>query len=213
MPTTTLALLPDWLDATKILHSLGPYALIGTLLIIFAECGLLVGFFLPGDSLLFTAGLLVANGVIKVPLVLVCLLVVIAACVGNIVGYGIGYRAGPAIFNRPDSRLFKREYVDKTAEFFGRFGARAIVLARFVPIVRTFITVSAGVGRMDFRRYATYTTIGGIGWGVGVTVLGYYLGQIAVIRAHIELMLVAVVLVSVIPIGIELLRVRAHERR
>lgn len=213
MPTTTLALLPDWLDATEILHSLGPYALIGTLLIIFAECGLLIGFFLPGDSLLFAAGLLVANNVIKVPLLLVCVLVVTAACVGNIVGYGIGYRAGPAIFSRPDSRLFKREYVDKTHDFFDRFGARAIVLARFVPIVRTFITVSAGVGRMDFRRYAIYTTIGAIGWGAGVTVLGYYLGQIALIRDHIELMLVLVVLVSVIPIGIELLRVRGRARR
>jgi membrane-associated protein len=211
--TTNLALLPDWLDAQHILDTLGPYALIGVLIIVFAECGLLVGFFLPGDSLLFTAGLLVANGAIGTPLWLVCVLIVISACAGNLVGYGIGYRAGPAIFNRPDSRLFKREYVDKTHAFFERYGARAIVLARFVPIVRTFITAIAGVGRMDFRRYATYTTLGGILWGAGVTVLGYFLGQIAFIRDNIEAMLILIVLVSVIPIGVELLRARSQHRR
>ncbi|GAA4998909.1 VTT domain-containing protein [Actinopolymorpha pittospori] len=212
-PTTTLALLPDWLDAQKILDTLGPYALVGVLIIIFAECGLLIGFFLPGDSLLFTAGLLVANGAIKAPLWLVCLLVAIAACVGNVVGYGIGYRVGPAVFGKGDSRLFKREYVEKTHAFFTRYGARAIVLARFVPIVRTFITVTAGVGRMDFRRFITYTTIGGVIWGAGVTALGYFLGQVSVIRSNIELMLVVVVLISVVPIGLEFLRVRAMERR
>ena len=212
-PTHNLALLPDWLDPQQILDTFGPYALIGVLIIVFAECGLLIGFFLPGDSLLFTAGLLVATGTIKAPLWLVCLLVVIAACVGNLVGYAIGYRAGPAIFSRPDSRLFKQEYVDKTHAFFERYGARAIVLARFVPIVRTFITVIAGVGRMDFRRYALYTTIGGVLWGAGVTVLGYFLGQIEVIRDNIDLMLIAIVLVSVVPIGVELLRARAALRR
>lgn len=204
--------MPDWLDAHKILETLGPYALIGVLIIVFAECGLLIGFFLPGDSLLFTAGLLVANGAIKAPLWLVALLIVVAACAGNLLGYGIGYRAGPAIFSRPDSRLFKREYVEKTHGFFEKYGARAIVLARFVPIVRTFITVIAGVGRMDFRRYATYTTIGGVLWGAGVTVLGYFLGQIEAVRTNIELMLIVIVLVSVIPIGIEVLRARVKAR-
>lgn len=213
MSTTNLALLPDWLDAQHILDSLGPYALIGVLIIVFAECGLLVGFFLPGDSLLFTAGLLVANGAIGTPLWLVCILIVVSACAGNLVGYGIGYRAGPAIFNRPDSRLFKREYVDKTHAFFERYGARAIVLARFVPIVRTFITVIAGVGRMDFRRYAVYSTIGGILWGAGVTVLGYFLGQIAFVRDNIEAMLILIVLVSVIPIAVEFLRAWSQKRR
>ncbi|SDR78168.1 DedA family protein [Actinopolymorpha singaporensis] len=211
-PTTTLALLPSWLDAQQILHTLGPYALVGVLLIIFAECGLLVGFFLPGDSLLFTAGLLVATGSIGAPLWLVCVLVAIAATVGNLVGYGIGFRAGPRVFGRPDSRLFKREYVDKTQDFFDKYGARAIVLARFVPIVRTFITVTAGVAKMDFRRYATYTSVGAVIWGAGVTVLGFFLGRIEVIRSNIELMLVAVVLVSVVPIGLEFLRMRAAHR-
>jgi membrane-associated protein len=213
VPTTNLALLPDWLDATHILNALGPYAMVGVLIIVFAECGLLIGFFLPGDSLLFTAGLMVAIGSIKMPLVWFCLLIVISACAGNLVGYGIGYKAGPAIFNKPDSRLFKQEYVDKTHAFFDRYGARAIVLARFVPIVRTFITVTAGVGRMDFRKYAIYSTVGGVLWGAGVTVLGYFLGQIAFIRANIEAMLILIVLVSVIPIAIELIRARVAGRR
>ncbi len=213
MPTPRLALLPDWLDPQQILDTLGPYALLGALIIVFAECGLLIGFCMPGDSLLFTVGLLVATDVIDTPLWLTCLLISISACVGNLVGYGIGYRAGPAIFRRPDSRLFKQEYVDKTHEFFDRWGASAIVLARFVPIVRTFITVTAGVGRMDFRRYAFYSTVGGILWGTGVTVLGYFLGQIAFIREHIDLILILVVLLSVIPIGFEILRARAKARR
>jgi membrane-associated protein len=207
------ALGPDWLDPQKILDALGPYALVGVLVIVFVECGLLLGFFLPGDSLLFTAGLLIATGFIDTPLWLACLLIVIAACTGNLLGYAIGYRAGPAIFNREDSRLFKRQYVDKTHEFFERFGARAIVLARFVPIVRTFITVMAGVGRMDLRRYAIYTTLGGMMWGAGITVCGYFLGQIAFFRQNIEAILVAIVLVSVVPIGIELLRTRLQLRK
>lgn len=211
--TSIVALGPDWLDPQKILDALGPYALVGVLVIVFVECGLLLGFFLPGDSLLFTAGLLIATGFIDTPLWLACLLIVISACTGNLVGYGIGYRAGPAIFNRENSRLFKREYVDKTHEFFERFGARAIVLARFVPIVRTFITVMAGVGRMDVRRYAIYTTLGGVMWGAGVTVCGYFLGKIAFFRQNIEAILVAIVLVSVIPIGVELLRTRLQLRK
>lgn len=208
-----LALLPDWLDPEQIIRGLGPYAFIGVLLIIFAECGLLVGFFLPGDSLLFTAGLMIGTGWIDVPLWLACVLLVIAACVGNLTGYAIGRRAGPALFNRPDSRLFKREYVDKTHEFFERYGARAIILARFVPIVRTFITVIAGVGKMDFRKYAIYTTIGGVLWAAGLTILGFFLGNIAFIRENLEAMVVLIVLISVLPIGVEYLRARSQNRK
>lgn len=181
--------------------------------IIFAECGLLVGFFLPGDSLLFTAGLLIAGeGALTFdqPLWLVCLLASIAAVAGNQVGYAIGRRAGPAVFNRPDSRFFKHEYVERTNAFFEKYGGRAIVLARFVPIVRTFITVAAGAGRMDYRKYTTYTVIGGVLWATGVTVIGYFLGQVDIIRDNIELILVGVVLLSVIPIAIELRRRRSR---
>ena len=206
---TVTALGPTWLDPNHLIETFG---LIGTLLVIFAECGLLIGFFLPGDSLLFTVGLLVADDKIKQPLWLVCLLVSVAAIAGNQVGYLIGRKAGPALFNRPDSRLFKQEYVDKTNQFFEKHGPRAIVLARFVPIVRTFITVVAGVGRMDYRTYTTYTVIGGVLWGTGVTVLGYSLGGVAFVRDHIELILLAIVAVSVLPVVYQLARHRSGSR-
>ena len=210
---SSLALGPSWLDPQNLLEMLGPYVLVGLCLIVFAECGLLVGFFMPGDSLLFTAGLFVANGFIGTPIWLVCLLVTVCAILGNIVGYGIGYKAGPALFNREDSRLFKREYVDKTHAFFEKYGPRAIVLARFVPIVRTFITAIAGVGRMDVRQYLVYSTVGGIAWATGVTLLGFWLGRITFVKDHIELILVAIVLVSVIPIIVEVVRARMENRR
>jgi len=209
----SVALGPSWLDPEQLLRMLGPYVLVGLCLIIFAECGLLVGFFMPGDSLLFTAGLFVANGLIDTPIWLVCLLLTACAVMGNVVGYYLGYRAGPALFNRPDSRLFKREYVDKTHAFFDKYGARAIVLGRFVPIVRTFITAVAGVGRMDRREYFTYSILGGVGWATGVTLLGFWLGGIAFVRNHVELILIGIVALSIIPIVIEAIRVRALSRR
>jgi membrane-associated protein len=201
----TTALGPDFLDPEKLISTVG---FIGLLAVVFAECGLLVGFFLPGDSLLFTAGLLVANDILKEPLWLVCAAVTIAAVIGNLCGYWIGHRVGPALFNRPNSRIFKQEYVTKTHEFFDRYGPRAIILARFIPIVRTFITAMAGVGGMDFRVYATYSTLGGLLWGTGVTVLGYYLGKSEFVKDNIEFLLIVVVLLSVVPIAVELWRKR-----
>jgi membrane-associated protein len=207
-----MSILPSWLDPDTILRSMGGWALLILCLIVFAECGLLVGFFFPGDSLLFTAGLFVATGAIATPLWLVCMLVTVCAFVGNACGYWIGAKAGPALFNKPDSKLFKREYVDKTHEFFERYGARAIVLARFVPIVRTFITAIAGVGRMDPRKYFTYSAIGGVLWAAGVTVLGYFLGQIPFVHRNIEAILVLIVAISVIPIAIEIIKARRERR-
>lgn len=209
--TTTLALGPEWLKPDVIISWLGPWALLGLALIIFAECGLLLGFFLPGDSLLFTAGLFVATGAIGTPLWVVCVLLVVAAFVGNVAGYWIGRKAGPAIFDKPKSRLFKPEHVEKTQGFFDKYGNRAIVMARFVPIVRTFITVMAGVGRMEPKRYFTYSLIGGVAWAAGVTVLGYFLGQFQVVRDNIELMLVLIVLISVLPIIVEVIRARKQK--
>ncbi|MGH3586357.1 MAG: DedA family protein, partial [Pseudonocardia sp.] len=197
---TTLALGPEWLQPDSIISWLGPWALVGLALIVFAECGLLLGFFLPGDSLLFTAGLFVAQGAIDAPLWLVCVILVAAAFLGNAVGYWIGRAAGPAIFDRPKSRLFKPEHVVKTQAFFDKYGNRAIVLARFVPIVRTFITVMAGVGRMPAQRYFTYSLIGGVAWAAGVTVLGFWLGQFEFVRENIELMLILIVALSLLPI-------------
>lgn len=208
-----MSLLPSWLDPETILRGMGGWALVVLCLIIFAECGLLVGFFLPGDSLLFVAGLFVANGAIQTPLWLVCVLVTVCAFVGNVCGYWIGVKAGPALFNKPDSKVFKKEYVEKTHGFFDRYGARAIVMARFVPIVRTFITAMAGVGRMDPKKYFTYSAIGGVAWASGVTLLGYFLGGIELVEKNIEAMLVLVVLLSVIPIIIEVVKARREKKR
>ncbi|GEL18406.1 DedA family protein [Pseudonocardia asaccharolytica] len=213
LATSTLALGPEWLKPDTIIEWLGPWALVGLAAIVFAECGLLIGFFLPGDSLLFTAGLFVAHNSIKAPLWLTCLILVVAAFAGNVTGYWIGRSAGPAIFDRPRSRLFKPQHVVKTQEFFDRYGNRAIVLGRFVPIVRTFITVMAGVGQMEARRYLTYSLIGGVAWAAGVTVLGYFLGQFDVVKDNIEFMLVLIVLISVLPIIIEMYRARRAARR
>ncbi|MBM7812361.1 membrane-associated protein [Saccharothrix algeriensis] len=212
LASSPLALGPDWLDPQKLLEGLGPYMLFGLCFIVFAECGLLIGFFLPGDSLLFTAGLFVANGVMDYPLWLVCVLLTACAMLGNAVGYWIGHRAGPALFAKPESKIFKKEYVDKTHEFFEKYGARAIVMARFVPIVRTFITAMAGVGRMDARKYFTYSFVGGVAWAAGLTVLGYFLGQIQFVRDNLEMMLILIVLISVVPIIIEVVKARREKK-
>lgn len=208
----TVALMPSWLEPTTILESFGPFVMIVLCLIIFAECGLLVGFFLPGDSLLFTAGLFAARGDL-LPIWLLCALLTVCAVAGNVVGYWIGYKAGPPLFNRPNSRFFRTEYVTKTQEFFDRYGARAIVLARFVPIVRTFITAMAGVGRMDRKRFFTYSLIGGVLWATGVTLLGYWLGTVPFVERNIETMLIVIVVLSVLPIAFELIRGRARRAR
>jgi membrane-associated protein len=189
-------------------HLVNTFGLIGLVVILFAECGLLVGFFLPGDSLLFTAGLLVASQVFTVPLWVLLVVLPLAAIAGNLVGYWIGRRVGPAVFNRPDSRLFKAEYVEKSQAFFDRNGNRTILLARFVPIVRTFATVMAGASRMDFRRYAVWSVIGGVLWAGGVTLLGYWLGQVAVVRDHVELFILGIVALSLVPVVIEVVRSR-----
>lgn len=206
------ALGPDWLNPDTLLNTLGVWALWGAAAIIFAECGLLIGFFLPGDSLLFTVGLLITTGVIDHSLWLACLVLTVAAFVGNVVGYQIGWVGGPAVFRTEDSRLFRKEYVDKTVTFFDKYGNRAIVLARFVPIVRTFITVMAGVGRMDRRRYFLYSGLGAVLWATGVTLLGALLGQFEFVSTHIEMILLAIIAVSVIPMAVEFLRERAKSR-
>jgi membrane-associated protein len=199
---------PDWLDPEYILTSFGDIAFWVVVGIIFAECGLLIGFFLPGDSLLFVTGLFIASGAISMNLWLACAILFAAALLGNVTGYWIGRKAGPSLFSRPDSRLFKQEYVEHTHRFFTKYGARAIVLARFVPIVRTFITATAGIGRMDFRRYLAFSAIGGFIWAVGVTLLGYFLGNIEFVRRNLEFILLLVVFVSVVPVVFEYIKHR-----
>lgn len=210
MRVTTLALGPQWLDPDYLISSAG---LIGLLAIVFAESGLLIGFFLPGDSLLFTGGLLVAGGKLDWPIWVVALLVVVAAIAGDQVGYLFGRKVGPTLFRRPDSRLFKQENVEKAHEFFERYGGKSIVLARFVPVIRTFTPIIAGVSRMNYRTFFTYNIIGGTLWGGGVTLLGFWLGKIEFVNKHIELILIAIVAISVIPIAIEFLRARGKSGR
>ena len=201
------------LDPTDLIDTFG---LLGIFLIVFAESGLLVGFFLPGDSLLFTAGFLASHPSsvpesLHLPLVPLLLLVWVGAVVGDQVGYLFGQRVGPALFRRPDSRLFKHENVERAQAFFGKYGPKAIVLARFVPIVRTFVPITAGVGRMDYRRFVTYNVLGGTLWAFGVTLLGYFLGQVDVVEQNLELAILSVVAVSLSPIAVELYR--AHKER
>ena len=200
-----------WLDPEYIISSMGHFALVGICLIVFAECGLFA-FFLPGDSLLFVAGLFVAHGAIETPIWLVCALITLAGILGNAVGYAIGWKAGPALFDKPNSKIFKKDYVDKTHEFFEKYGSRAIVLSRFVPVVRTFITALAGVGRMDPKRYFTYSIIGGIAWGAGVTLLGFFLGEIPFIKNNLEAAILGIVFLSIIPIIIEVIKARREKR-
>lgn len=207
-------LLPSWLDPEYLIRAAGPYALWVVGFIIFAECGLFA--LLPGDSLLFTMGLLVAAGVVSQPLWLVLVVLTVCAIAGNICGYAIGHAIGPPLF-RPRTglmgKLFKQEYVDKTHAFFERYGNRALILARFVPLVRTFVTLVAGVGRMNFRHFITYTAIGGVLWVFLVTLAGYFLGNVPFIKNNIEVVLVGIVALSLIPMGIEFLRHRRQAKQ
>ncbi|MBM3666610.1 MAG: DedA family protein [Actinobacteria bacterium] len=199
-----LALGPSWLDSHFLIETFG---LIGVLAIVFIESGLLVGFMLPGDSLLFTAGLLSANDVLP-PLWVLLVSIPVAAILGDQLGYVIGRKAGPAVFRRPDSRFFKQEYVERSQQYFEHYGGRTIVIARFVPIVRTIAPVMAGVSKMDYRRFLFFNVIGGIAWGVGLTSLGYFLGQIEFIEENLEPIILLIVAISFIPIVLELRRAR-----
>jgi membrane-associated protein len=205
-----------WLNPETLLDWMGPSAFWGMLLVIFAECGLFA--ILPGDSLLFTIGLFVAGGqlVPATPLWLACLIMTVAAVAGNISGYAIGRAIGPPLF-KPRSgllgKIFRQSYVDRSHVFLERYGSRALILARFVPIVRTFVTLVAGVGKMSFRHFITYTAIGGVLWACGVTIAGYFLGNIPLIKNNIDAVLVLIVLISVTPMAAEFLIQRRRAQR
>ncbi|MEC3980556.1 DedA family protein [Amycolatopsis sp. H20-H5] len=208
--TETMSIMPSWLDPLQLLDGLTGPVLAVLCLIIFIESSVFP--VLPGDSLLFTAGLLIASDKLQAPLWLVCVLVTAAALLGNALGYFIGWKAGPALFKRPDSRFFKKEYIDNTHAFLEKHGPKAVVLARFVPFVRTFITWIAGLGRMDPKRYFTYTVIGGILWAAGITVLGALLGNIGFIRNNVDSIFILIVLISVVPIALEYLKSRREKK-
>jgi membrane-associated protein len=186
------------------------FGTIGLFAIIFAESGLMVGFFLPGDSLLFAAGLFSVRGTLP-NIAIISIGCAVAAVVGDQVGYSVGHKAGPSLFRRPDSRLFKQEYLTKAEEFFEHYGAKAIVLARFVPIVRTFVPVVAGAGSMHYRTFLRYNIIGGALWAVLFTQAGYWLGKRYPWMVNkIDVLAVVIIAFSLIPIAIEFLR---HRRR
>ena len=219
-------LLPAWLNPTYILQHLGVWALWGVVAIVIVECGLFC-FFLPGDSLLFAVGMLVAGLLLGTDgaaitihfgdlskgwvLVLVCAILSVAAILGNTLGYWIGRLVGPPLL-RPRTglagKILKQEYADKSREFFESRGHIALVLARFVPVVRTFVTLVAGISKMSFATFIGYSAIGGILWGSGVTILGYFLGRVGFIQKHIEVALVLIVLVSFIPVVVETINQR-----
>lgn len=166
--------------------------------VIFAETGLLTGFFLPGDSLLFTVGVVVGAG--KLNLLVIVLTLIAAALIGDTTGYFLGRHTGEMIFNRPDSRFFKKEYVLRTQAFYTKYGGRTMIYAKFVPIVRTFAPFMAGVGKMSYFRFLSYDVFGAVGWITSMTVLGYYLGSVPLIRRHFEKAIIAIVLLSLIPV-------------
>jgi membrane-associated protein len=196
-------LAPDKLIAT--------FGTIGLFAIVFAESGLLFGFFLPGDSLLFTAGLLASQGKLNIAVILMGCFV--AAVTGDQVGYAFGQRVGPALFRRPDSRFFRQEHVERAREYFDRYGAKTIVLARFVPLVRTFAPIVAGVGRMRYRTFVTYNVLGGLLWAVGVTLLGYTLGEtVPHIDRYLLPAIAVIVAVSLVPLVRELGKARRRAR-
>ncbi|WP_460769620.1 DedA family protein [Mariniluteicoccus flavus] len=214
-------LLPSWLDPEKIIQAAGPWALWVVAFIVFAECGLFS--LLPGDSLLFTVGMFCAGGLTggaaaihyfdSKPLTLVfcCVILTIAAILGNMAGYYLGRLIGPPLFKPRTGlmgKVFDPVYVDKTHEFFEKYGSKALILARFVPMVRTFVTLVAGVSHMNFRKFIEFTAIGGVIWVWGITVLGYFLGQIPFVQKNIEVMLIAIVFVSVIPMAFEFINAR-----
>ena len=185
------------LDPNTLLSAFG---LLGVLAVVFIETGLLIGFVLPGDSLLFTAGVLVAQPTPFVPLWVLLVTVPIAAALGDQCGYLIGRAAGPAVFDRPGARRIGPHQLARAQAFFDKYGPRTVVLARFVPVVRTVVPVMAGASGMRYRRFLSYNIIGALLWGAGVPFLGYLLGGVEFVRAHIEIILVAVVLVSILPI-------------
>lgn len=211
-------LLPDWLDPAYIIQWLGNGALWGVALIIFIECAIFP--VLPGDSLLFTVGMLIAHNQPSITfpgmapwqvLIVSCIILTVAAVGGNVAGYWLGHLIGPALF-KPRAgfwgKVFDPKRVEQTHELLGRYGNRALVLARFVPFVRTFVTLIAGIGRMNFRSFITWTAVGGVIWAIGVTVLGYFLGNVSIIANNIDAVLVLIVLASVLPMVVEALLAR-----
>jgi membrane-associated protein len=200
-------------------HLLETFGVLGLFAIIFAETGLLIGFFLPGDSLLVLAGLVSAVGAksgldIRINILVVTAGLFVSAVAGAQTGYFIGRKAGPALFNRPNSRLFKHAHVEKAQRYFDKYGPRTIVVARFIPIVRTFANPMAGVAEMPVRTFTTFNLIGGALWTVGVTMLGWVLGKtIPSAEDHLIVIEGVIIVLSVLPIAYEVIRHRRQRAK
>ena len=201
------------LDLEGILRDLGPLAMVIVCLIIIAETGLLVGFFLPGDSLLFTVGLMIGTGFIDIPIWLACILISLSAIAGDQLGYFIGRKAGPAVFKRPNSKFFSQKNAERAQQFFVKHGAKAVIFAHYVPILRTFVPVAAGVGKMQYSYYLRNNVIGALSWGIIVPLIGFFLGQIQVVRDNVILVTLTLVAVSLIPVALELIKARRNNLR
>ncbi|SDI91913.1 membrane-associated protein [Rhodococcus triatomae] len=202
---SNLALLPGFLDPVNLLNSFGNWMLGGLLLVVFIESGLLFPL-LPGDSLLFTAGLLSAQENPFAPIWLLLILIPVAGFLGDQCGYFIGKKGGAKLFKDDNAKLFKKKYIDESHEFFEKYGPITIILARFVPIVRTYAPLVAGASRMRYPVFVSFNIIGAVLWGAGVTLLGYFLGNIAFIRDNIDVIFILIVLVSVLPIMSEVFK-------
>ncbi len=203
-------------DPQSIIESSGPWGLLVVCAIIFVETGLLIGFVLPGDTLLFFTGVLTFTGILDVPLPIVIGAVILAAVLGDQLGYLIGHRAGPSIFERRQAGLISKASLDRTNAFFARYGARTVTIARFIPVVRTIAPVGAGAGKMHYRRFLIYNIVGGAFWALLIILGGYFLGQIPgvadFVEKYIDVILIGIVVISVGSLGLNLLRRRRRSR-
>lgn len=204
-------------DIEGALHGAGPWALAVVCAIIFVESGLLVGFLLPGDTLLVITGVLVFQGFIDVPLWVVCLLIFISAFLGDQLGYWIGLKSGPIVFEKRATGFFSRASIERTNRFFERFGGFAVTISRFIGIVRTITPVAAGVGRMPYRRFVFFNALGGLVWGAGLTFVGWLVAHIPVVEAfvteYLEVILLGVIAASALFVLTHWLRMRRAVRR
>lgn len=202
----------NWFDAHGIIETLGALAVLGVAALIFAETATILGSFLPGDSLLFLLGLTLSTVLTNIPLLAAIGLVFVAAVAGSEVGYWLGHKLGPKVFSRDDTWFFNKKVVEKTKEFYQRYGARAIVLARFIPVLRALVPLTVGMSDFGWRRYLIYNLLGGIAWVAGLMTAGYFLGTITWVQQNIELVVIGFVILSSLPFPIEVIRNRIKNR-
>jgi membrane-associated protein len=199
-------------DFESVLAGMGPAAMILVSLVVIAETGLFIGVIMPGgDSLLFAVGVMIGAGVIEFPIWLACIVIAVSAVIGDQLGYFIGRKAGPAIFKRPDSKFFSQDNAVRAQAFFVKYGAKAVIFAHFVPVMRTFIPVAAGVGQMKYAYYLRYNLIGAASWGLIVPLIGYFLGSIPFVRGNVILVTLGLVAISFIPVVLEVIKARKEK--